>query len=269
MTNRLLLRIASVLAAAMAPAAARAEAPKAPPATAPAVGPAERKILQDLEKAGEKFRTIRADIDYRVDIRTLGDSEQRTGWVAYQKRDANSPSRFRVTFETLRQGTGRKIKAQVDYAFDGQWLTVAKHKIKNMTMYQLAAKGQHIEPLRIGRGPFPLPFGQKADDVIEHFAVTTRAPRSGDPKDTVYLRLTARAKYAKKLPMERLELWIDRESHLPVKIKSRDKTRNITTVEFKNVRTNRDVPADVFRIPRRAGWETIRRPLKAASEVSP
>jgi len=259
---------AGLVALALAAAPARGSGATAP-ASQPAAGPAEMKILRDLEAAGEKHRTIRAEIDYRVDLRALGDSEERTGWVAYRKGDAKQPTTFRVTFETLKQGAGRRIKSQVDYAFDGQWLTVAKHKIRNMTLYQLAAKGQRIEPLRIGKGPFPLPFGQQARDVLEHFIPSTRPPRSSDPKNTTYLRLDARPQRAKDAPAARLELWIDAKTHLPVKIRSRAKNKDVTTVTFKNIRTNEDVSPSVFRIPRRLGWQVIRRPLKGTRGLTP
>jgi len=250
-------------------AATAAGAATTQPATAPAVGAAEMKILRDLEAAGEKHRTIRARIDYHVELRELGDSETRTGYVAYRKGDAKSPTQFRVTFETLRLGAGRKTAEQVDYAFDGQWLTVAKHKIKNMTLYQLAAKGQRIEPLRIGKGPFPLPFGQKADDMIKHFEVLTRSPRPNDPKNTTYLRLTTRPSFVRQMSVQRIELWIDRATNLPAKIRSRDKSRNTTTVTFQKVRTNEPVAPGVFRIPRKLGWETVRRPLTGAGKIGP
>ncbi len=243
--------------------------PAGGPTSAPAVGPAEMKILKGLEAAGEKHKTIRADIDYHVVNRELGDSETRTGWVAYSKGDAETATKFRVTFETLKLGSGKKTREQVDYGFDGQWLTVAKHKIKNMTLYQLAAKGQRIEPLRIGKGPFPLPFGQKADDVAKHFEVRTRSPRPNDPKNTMYLRLTTRPEFARKMSVQRLDLWIDRATHLPVKIRSRDKNKNDTTVTFEKIRTNQDVAASVFHVPRKLGWEVVRRPLKGAKNIGP
>jgi hypothetical protein len=259
----------ALLAAALGVAAAGAAPPAGAPTTAPAVGPAEMKILKDLEAAGEKHATIRADLDYYVVNRELGDSERRTGWVAYSKGDAETPAKFRVTFETLQLGNGKKTREQVDYLFDGQWFTVDKHKIKNRMLYQLAAKGQRIEPLRIGKGPFPLPFGQKADEVVKHFDVKTRSPRPNDPNDTTYLRLTTRAEFAKEMSVERLELWIDRATNLPVKIRTRDKNKNDTTVTFERIQTNQDVPATVFRLPARIGWETVRRPLKGAGKIGP
>jgi len=234
-----------------------------------ATDPAVVKILRDLEKAGQKYGTIRADIDYNVRMRTLGDSEDRTGWVAYRKSDEKTPAHFRVTFETLKQGAGKKLRDVVDYAFDGQWLTVAKHRIKTMTLYQLAAEGQRIEPLRIGKGPFPLPFGQKADDVLKYFTATRRRSFGTDPKNSTGIRLTVRPERAKEMSVQRLDMWIDRTTHLPVKLKSRDKSRNDTTVTFKNIQTNKAVPASVFRIPRKLGWETIRRPLEAGRVAAP
>ncbi|MCD6304557.1 MAG: outer membrane lipoprotein carrier protein LolA [Planctomycetes bacterium] len=255
--------------AATHPAAAATDATTAPAGHAATVGAAEMELLEALEAAGNKYRTIRARLDYRVDIPSLGDSEQRSGWVAYRKGSDKEPTKFRVTFETLRQGAGRAVKVQVDYAFDGYWLTVAKHKIRQMTLYQLAAEGEHIEPLRIGKGPFPLPFGQKAADMIKYFDVRKMPPRPDDPKATDCLRMTTRPRYRKELPVTRLEMWIDRRTHLPVKIRSREKTGNITTVTFSDIKTNGQVSPDVFRIPRRLGWETIRRPLKGSRPAMP
>ena len=230
-------------------------------AAAPTPDPATMKILRDLEAAGDKYHTIKADVDYKVINRVLGDSEERTGWVAYSKGDANTPSKFRVSFETLQLRGGPKTAEKVDYVFDGLWLTVVKHKIKNITMYQLAAKGQKVEALKIGKGPFPVPFGQSANDMVKYFETSTREPVESDPKGTIYLRLITRKKYADEMPTTRMEMWIDAKTHLPVKLKSYDKNKNLTTATFKDIQTNQAVKEDVFRVPRPAGYETIRRPL--------
>jgi len=227
-------------------------------------------ILRELEAAGDKYRTIRADLDYEVVNLTLGDSENRTGWVAYSKGDDDkTPTRFRVSFEKLKLGAGQETNEQVDYAFDGQWLTVAKHKIKNITLYQLAAKGQKVEPLRIGKGPFPLPFGQKAADMVKYFIPTTRPPVESDPNGTIYLRLVTRPQYAEELPTTRMEMWIDAKTYLPVKLKSRDKNKAVTTVTFKGITTNKAVDENFFRIPHPVGYEVDRQPLGNQRAVAP
>jgi len=238
-------------------------------APAPTAGAAEMKILRDLEAAGDKYRTIKADLDYQIVNPVLGDSERRTGWVAYSKGDKKTPTRFRVSFETLKLGAGAKTRAKVDYAFDGQWLTVAKHKIKSITLYQLAAEGEKVEALKIGKGPFPLPFGQSAAEMVKYFNPTTRPPVDSDPKNTIYLRLTTRPEHLRDLPTTRMEMWIDAKTNLPVKLKSRDKNRNTTTVMFKKTQTNKAVDEKVFRVPRPIGYEVIRRPLSKAGTVAP
>jgi len=227
------------------------------------------RILRDLEAAGDKYHTIKADLDYEVVNLTLGDSEKRTGWVAYSKGDDKTPTRFRVTFEKCRLGVGAEFKDLVDYAFDGQWLTVAKHKIKNITLYQLAAKGQKVEPLRIGKGPFPLPFGQKAADMVKYFIPSTRPPVESDPNSTVYLRLLTRPQYDAELPTTRMEMWIDAKTYLPVRLKSRDKNKAVTTVTFKDITTNKAVDEGAFRIPHPIGYEVVRRPLGNEGAVAP
>jgi hypothetical protein len=242
--------------------------PASSPATRAATEPAAMKILRDLEDAGKKYGTIRADIDYDLVNRELGDSEKRTGWVAYQRRstpgEPNAPSKFRITFDTLKLGAGAVSPAVRDFIFDGQWMADLNHKIRTITEYQLAAKGQRIDPLRIGKGPFPLPFGQKAEEVLEHFDAVTRPPNQYDPNGTVYLRLMIRPEHKRTLAIERLEMWIDRNTNLPVKVRSLDQSNNDTTVVFKNIQTNRPQDAEAFVIPRKAGWQRTVRPLEEA-----
>jgi hypothetical protein len=244
-------------------------APLGGPRPAEPVSEDAMKILRELEAAGDKHHTIKADVDYEVVDLVLGDSEKRTGWVAYSKGDDKTPARFRVAFEKCKLGVGAWTEGKKDYAFDGYWLTVADHKIKNITMYQHAAVGQKVEPLRIGKGPFPLPFGQKAADMVKYFIPSTRPPVESDPNSTVYLRLLTRPQYDAELPTTRMEMWIDAKTYLPVKLKNRDKNKAVTTVTFKDILTNKAVDEGVFRIPHPIGYEVIRQPLGKEGAVAP
>jgi len=228
------------------------------------------KLLIALEAAGVRYKTVRADIEYRLVNRRLGDSETRTGWVAYQARQTDDPAKFRIHFRTLRQGRGKRLLAMVDYAFDGRWLTVKKHSIRQLSRYQVAAAGQKVEPLRLGQGFFPLPFGQKAADVLTYFDVRTRKPNPTDPKDTDYLKLTIRPGHRRTMNVERMEMWIDRKTHLPVRIQSRDRSRNDTTVRFTNVKTNPKLDKGVFFLPKPRGWKRVRiETLKRGTNLKP
>jgi len=246
--------VVSWLAAACAAGAATTQ-PAASQATRPAASPAVMKILTDLQAAGEKYKTIRADVTMEITDRRIGDTEKRAGWIAYQKGDARISGRFRIHFDTLRQGAGPTLREKLDYAFDGHFWTVAKHTIKEMTRYQVVAKGEKAEPLRIGKGPFPLPFGQKADDVLKYYKAETRPIAKNEPKGTVYLKLTARRRRYEDLDAVRVEMWIDAKTNLPVRLVSRDKKKRDTAVTLKNLRTNAKFdPRKMFHMPRPAGW---------------
>ncbi len=220
-------------------------------------------ILKRLEAAGSKYPNITAELDCKVDMLQIGDTEERIGKVYYQGPTDETPAKFRMHFDTLRQGTGPKVKDVVDYAFDGEWFIERKERIKQMNRYQ-APPGEKNNLLQLGKGPFPVPFGQKAEDVIKHFQPSTRpaAPSTGsgqgetDPKDTDYLKLTTRQQYSKDFSVVWLEMWVDRKSGLPVKIVKEDRSENITTVIFTDIKTPKSFPEKTFDLPRPpAGWE--------------
>jgi len=239
------------------------------------VDPQAYQILTDLESAGERYVTIRADMDYRVDMRQLGDSEHRTGWVAFRKgKQQDETDMFRVRFETNQPGGGARFKELIDYAFDGRYLTVAKHRIKNMTFYQVAAEGEQTRPLKLGEGPFPLPFGQRADDVVRYFEAS--APRPAEPAGENppgrHIVLVTRPEYSDLYSITRMEMWIDDAVHLPVRIVSHDKNNNVTTVILSDIKTNAELPDDTFRLRRGQfgwGWQYHTRTLDDSTGLTP
>lgn len=228
-----------------------------PPADEPPT-PEEAKIdmiLTALEAAGRENEQVVAEIDYQFDERMTGDSEHRTGSIKYQRQTEETPPRFYVGFETLQLGDGAVLKDKVEYAFDGQWLTLAKHRIKQMTRYQIAAEGQQIDAFKLGKGPFPLPFGQEAAVMHEHFDIITRDATEADPPNTWYLRLSPKEEIAEEMTFTRLDMWIDIDSHLPVRLISRDKNKNRTTVAFDEIETDVELDDDDFHMPKPLGWE--------------
>jgi hypothetical protein len=250
-------------------------------ASAPAIDPRVAGLLAKCEAAGNEHKTIRANLNLSVEDKQLGDTEERTGWLAYQKdqektaAQAGSSAKFRIRFDTRAQGNGPKKVETEDYAFDGYYFTVKKEQIKEMTRYQVATEGQKIEPLRLGHGPFPLPFGQKAEDVKKYFEVTTRAvrPEAGEPKDTEYLRLATRDEYKKEINFVTLEMWLDPKTHLPMKFITAERNpkavtnKKVTTVTLTDTTTNKEVDPKDFDLPRptEPGWNYRVEPLEKAA----
>jgi outer membrane lipoprotein-sorting protein len=216
-------------------------------------------ILNRLEAAGKKYPNVAADVYYRVDMVEAGDTDEFWGKVYYQAATAKTPARFRIHFDVRRQSEGPRTRHVEDYVFDGSWLTVRKQRTREFTRYQTTEPGKRVNALELGRGPFPVPFGQKARTVIKYFAASTRAPAKGDPAGTDYLRLIARPRHARNLSMKSIDMWVDRRMGLPVKIVVVDRSENISTVDFvrKTIRTPKTFPKDTFALPtpRGGGWD--------------
>ncbi|MFB3893846.1 MAG: outer membrane lipoprotein carrier protein LolA [Phycisphaerae bacterium] len=262
--------------AAFAQTAAPAPATIAPstgpaPTDTPTVGQAEKKILDDLQAAGDKFPTLTAKVLYTTSNPAEESVEIRTGDLSYQKDTDKEPMKLLISFDKVTRadvGPGGELlnkktfPERVLYALDGQWFTVMKFRINQMTRYQVAAAGEKVEPLRVGQGPFPLPFGQKAAEVIKFFEVKTRAPAADDPKNTVYLELTPRAANAKSVGFTKLQMWIDRDTNLPVKLVSTEKDGTVKSGEFSEIKTGEKFDQKIFSPEKPAGWDLTVEPLK-------
>jgi hypothetical protein len=223
-------------------------------ATAPAVDPAAMKVLKRLEAAGSKHPNVAARLDYLVDMLQAGERERRAGTVYYQAARKDQPAKFRIHFDTLRQDDGPRIRNVVDYVFDGAWLTVRKERIKQETRYQLPP-GKNVNPRQLGKGPFPVPFGQKAETVLEFFAVSTRPTAKADPPKTDYLKLVTRKRSRRDLSVKWMEMWV-RQDGLPMKIIAEDRSENRTTVVFDKIETPKEFPKKTFDLPAPPrGWE--------------
>lgn len=249
---------------------AAAQTASTTPTVAPASGPASMpseaamKLLAEQEQAGLANATVEANIVYHVDMRLTGDQEERVGTVAFKRQTDDSPAKFFIRFDTLRQGEGKPIAEKEEYVFDGSYLTEAKYRIKKMTRYQVVAEGEKVDPLEVGKGPFPLPFGQKVDTVVKYFDVRTRDAVKTDPPNTDFLRLVTRPQYKDEKNFLWVEMWVDRQTHLPVKLISENKNDERTTVYFSDVKTNVQVDVKIFKLerPSESDWQYEVMPLK-------
>jgi outer membrane lipoprotein-sorting protein len=147
------------------------------------------------------------------------------------------------------------MKEKIDYIFDGQYLTEDNYKLKTRTRYQLAAKGETIEPLRIGQGPFPMPFGQKTADILEYLTPFTRKPTEKDPKNTDYIKLLPNKQNKDSVNFIRLEMWVDKTTNLPVKIVSKNKNKDVRTITFTNTKTSAKIDPKLFDVKKPFGFK--------------
>ena len=221
----------------------------------PATSPEAMAALDLLERAGAHYKTVTSDVTYTVRNTVFGDVDIRTGWVGYAGETDKQNPRFRIHFETLAHGKGQpKARARLDYAFDGMWFIMVNHKARQYQGQQVAAQGQRVNPLKIGRGPFPIPFGQKTADVLEHFTVTARPAEKDEPAGTTYMELKTIRRFQKDFNLVKLEMWIDPAKNLPARIISHDAGTSVSTVDFANIQPNAELAKDVFTLPKKLGY---------------
>jgi hypothetical protein len=245
------------------PSAAKPTAPKP-------ITPEAMKLLKALEAAGANFPVLTAKVNYNVLDRLTGDEETRTGSVAFQNRTAKTPARFAIRFETLALGKAKPVDSKLDYVYDGYWFHIAKHRQKTITRIEVTRPGQEADVLKIGKGPFPIPFGQKAADVARLFEVTTRAPRESDPKNTGYLRLVPRKEHKVSVKFTRMEIWIDEKTFLPMKVKTRDTNKAYTTATFSEIKKADKLADTLFVLKKQRGWtETVESMAKPKTPAKP
>ena len=252
-----------VLAALLVSGQPCTEAHPAAPEPNPAV-----QWLDKLEVRGREIRSFRADIVFDKSDELLKDRVTRTGELSYLAGEregtaaANHP-RFAVIFRQL-IADGKLRNEMVEFIFDGEWLVEKDHKHKRFEKRQVVApqdKGK-IDPLSID-GPFPLPLGQKREQVMRRFDATVV---SEDDDGKLHLRLIPRP----DAPMLRdqkkfdsVEFWFDRQSLLPVKVVT-DEGAVVTTVTLSNPRANdldEHKAAELFRTdPPKGGWRVEIKP---------
>lgn len=261
------------------PTTVPATVPTTVPATTPtsmiamALDPVTNATLDKLEAAGKMYHTIVADINFGVEELAFADVEIRTGQVSYEQgTPGKTPSRFRIHFSTVKQGvTGPKVADNVDYAFDGEWFTTRKEKIKELAKYQVAEPGKPVDALKLGKGPFPVPFGQEKAEVLRRFIASSIPAAPTDPKGTVHLQLLPRDKSGQDMDIRKLDMWIN-AAGLPEKIVSEDaRGQKVTTVVFSKIDTTKPLAPEVFNLPSPTdrSWRIRIEPLRPNTQIQP
>ncbi len=137
--------------------------PSADPATSDAIA-----LLDRLERAGEGLRDFSADITYFLWDAMLERREIRSGEILYDVRPDDGGRRFAILVTSVIVGN-RKDNQNKRYIFDGSWFVEIDHDNRMFTKRQIVAPGERFDPLKLGEGPFPLPVGQRREDVLARF----------------------------------------------------------------------------------------------------
>ena len=236
----------AVAPAKPAPDKPAAEAPEAPEAAAPPPAPETVEVLDKMDAAGKDFKTIRAKFDYELNQTAYEDITKRKGDLAYV-----APNLLRFEFTD---------KPQETFVFDGRVLYHKKDATRQLIVWELRLPAEpQVESLELGKTPFPLPFGQKKEQVLKFFTAARDAKEeAADSGKRAVLALTPKKGAELAKDYKKVLLWVDAKTWIPTRARLFDMSDNVTTVDFRDIETNKDLDAKQFLRPSvPQEWEVV------------
>ena len=220
--------------------------------------------LQRIEIAAAKIRTLHADVIYDRVQQLVGDRQRRFGSLTFQ---TGPPAQFAIEFDRLLVDR-RLDHDKRTYTFDGQWLTERYDNEKLLIRRQLVpptrlnAKKPPADPMALGTGPLVLPINFKKEDVQRRFEARLIPSKKEDPPTSVHLQLVPKPQH--KIDLTDLHIWYDRETVLPVRVRTSDDSENESTIQLKQVRVNEIIEPNTFGDFKSPGrdWRVEVHPLK-------
>lgn len=271
------------------PAPAPMEIKVAPAATPPAPDSAKdttskeaKEFLLELERADTNLRSLQADIRYDRIFEIAGDRQVRIGKLYFTDSNPGSAAgevrnrKFAVRFDQLQLGR-RVEKQEKTHIFDGEWYIEKTPAQKLFAKRRIVAPGEKFDPLKIGQGPFPIPVGQKRDDILSRFTAEIRPATDGlddetytkseidalkaHVKDSVQIHLVPKTQVDARVDLTDIRLWYLRKTDasgttwlLPRLARTLNTAGDIAIVQLLNVEPNTEIPADVLDTSTPEGW---------------
>ena len=216
-------------------------------------GNASVKIwLQRLDQRGKTLKNFSADIRMCIHHLRTDEKDINIGKIWYQR--SKGRTRFDIRFNILVvDGAIARRHADHDIVFDGRWLIDRDGAAKIFRKTRIAPPGKRFNPLKLGQGPIPIPIGQNPKVVEKEFFVSLIKPTKKEG-NLIHLRLVPRDRHA--FTFRRLELWIDPELDLPVRILRIDPDSTPTLAVLTHVKINTPFHHN-FHLsppPANAGW---------------
>ncbi len=219
-------------------------------------------ILDRLDARGREIKGLSADLVYRHITTIPVDAEQKKfGSLLFARGEPNAS--FLIHFTRL-VADGVVTKNEEIYAFDGRWYIERKdaESLKTVLRREICRAGERMDPFELGKGPFPLPFGQKREEILRQFEVSLSAWREGDPKDSKHLHCIPRKDSRMAEEYNRVEFYVDPILELPVKIVTERRVDEVRVeVEFNNVKLDAAPALSRFKVETPAGYRETIEPL--------
>lgn len=201
--------------------------------------------LDALHDSGANLKSLAADISLKTVSSDLGDAETKIGTFVMEKKPGGD-TRLRASFTERRSGN-KIFKDRRDYVLDGTDLIDRDYANLKQTTRQVRQPGQKLDLFKLGEGPFPLPVGQKREDVLKDFDVE-EVPNADNAAMAV-LKLSPKKDTPLADKFKSITVKIDKASKLPTEIKTVDPQQiDTNTATLTNIRVNAAVGPDAFKL---------------------
>jgi hypothetical protein len=179
------------------------------------------EVLDALDQRGKSMSSFTARVSLTDGEELTGDLSTRVGKILFKKTDADD-GLLRVTFDKrIDENVTRNEKSE--YKLDGRWLIERNYRRSTQTIREVVKPGEKLNLLKLGEGPFPLPIGQKKEEMHEMFEVTEIPLTAKEVKDkllagTIHITLTPKPGSRFSRRFGAIDVWVDRKSNFPVQI---------------------------------------------------
>lgn len=239
-----------------------------PPAIAPDDYETVEELLDALERAGQGVARMSAEVTFIKTFAIAGDQEVRQGDLHYEQ--AEGTKRFAVRFDKFINGT-RVEDDPREYIFDGEWFVEKFIAQRDFIKRQIVPPGEVWDPMKLGEGPFPVPVGQRKDEVLRDWQPALAESTEGVEHPRLVelarplqqLLLVPRAENADDADYAEVRVWYDRTDLLPRMLKATNFAGDETTVVLRDVRINdaaSATPISTEPPPQGSGWHVTIEP---------
>lgn len=288
---------ATIAAAAWAqPAPSKGDAPKPGPRPAAPATPADaapdkakddkakaeteyktaEELLEALETADKKIKTITAELYFTTVTGEIEgrDMQRRHGRIYFRNQsdaktadgkpapDAHAAAAVR--FDDLEiVKTRKRFDEQKTYVVNGNVVIERIDKEKLVNRYKIGAGDQ--DPLKLGQGPFPLPFGQKKDEVLERFNAELVPALQGLGEihatlkqrlsPTYQLRLIPKSEAGISKNVKEVRVWYQKKDLMPVLARIIRPDDGFDEFFLVGTQLNKPLPENVFDTSVPPGWK--------------
>ncbi len=208
-------------------------------------------ILDQLESRGAAIEDIRCSVEFQDEDRITEDVTKRFGSILFKRKKPNPI--FLIEFRKTVQD-GRPNRKRIWYRFDGRYLYEALERSKSIIKRDYAPPGTEIDLFDMENAPFPIPFGQKKEEILRHFDVTIGPGNKNAPADTHHLICVPKPEDRFAKDYTKVQFFVSKKLRLPVRIvmtanpPNKEMTADFPDLSEESI--NNGLPDSAFELPR-------------------